>query len=143
MYENEHILEHDSLEEYKDNMVKYSIVVVRRRALAEIRDGLKPIQRRILWDFYNDMKGNSFIKSQRVAGDVIGKYSPHGADSAYLAFKPMINDFQCRMPLLEKHGDFGGVDGSPASSARYTEARLSQLAWDAIFINILSVIHQN
>ena len=136
MYENEHILEHDSLEEYKDNMVKYSIVVVRRRALAEIRDGLKPIQRRILWDFYNDMKGNSFIKSQRVAGDVIGKYSPHGADSAYLAFKPMINDFQCRMPLLEKHGDFGGVDGSPASSARYTEARLSQLAWDAIFVNM-------
>ena len=136
MYENEHIIEHDSLEEYKDNMVKYSIVVVRRRALAEIRDGLKPIQRRILWDFYNDMKGNNFVKSQRVTGDVIGKYSPHGADSAYLAFKPMINDFQCRMPLLEKHGDFGGLDGSPASAARYTEARLSQLAWDAIFSNM-------
>lgn len=135
-FSNEKIKEHDSLEEYKDNMVKYSIVVIRRRALAEIRDGFKPIQRRILWDFYNDIKGNGLVKSQRVTGDVIGKYSPHGADSAYLAFRPMINDFQCRIPLLEKHGDFGGVDGSPASAARYTEARLSQFSLDAIFANM-------
>ena len=133
---NEKIKEHDSLEEYKDNMVKYAIVITRRRALAEIRDGFKPIQRRILWDFYDRIKSTGFVKSQRVAGDIIGVLSPHGADSAYLAFRPMINTFQCRIPLLQPHGDFGGVDGSPASAARYTEARLSQAAYDIIFNNM-------
>ena len=133
---NEKIKEHDSLEEYKDNMVKYAIVITRRRALAEIRDGFKPIQRRILWDFYDRIKSTGFVKSQRVAGDIIGVLSPHGADSAYLAFRPMINSFQCRIPLLQPHGDFGGVDGSPASAARYTEAKLSQAAYDIIFNNM-------
>ena len=112
--QNERIKEHDSLEEYKDNMVKYAIVVIRRRALAEIRDGLKPIQRRILWTFYNDIKTNGFVKSQKVAGAVIGSYSPHGDTSAYMAFRPMINNFQTKIPLLEAQGDFGGIDGSPA-----------------------------
>lgn len=133
---NEKIKEHDSLEEYKDNMAKYSIVVTRRRALAEIRDGFKPIQRRLLWDMYNDIKSTGFVKSQRVTGDVIGKYSPHGADSAYLAIRPMINIFQCRIPLFTPHGDFGGVDGSPASAARYTELKLSKAAYDIIFDNM-------
>ena len=135
--QNERIKEHDSLEEYKDNMVKYAIVVIRRRALSEIRDGLKPIQRRILWTFYKDIKSNGFVKSQKVTGAVIGSYSPHGDTSAYMAFRPMINDFQAKIPLLEQHGNFGTISGEPASAARYTEARLSKFAWDVIFNNMI------
>ena len=133
---NEKIKEHDSLEEYKDNMAKYAIVVTRRRALAEVRDGFKPIQRRLLWDMYNDIGGKTLVKSQRVTGDVIAKYSPHGPDSAYLAVRPMINDFQCRIPLFTAHGHFGGPDGSGASAQRYTEFKFSPAAWDIIFSNM-------
>lgn len=133
---SETIKEHNSLEEYKNDMTAYSIAVIRRRALAEIRDGLKPIQRRIVWDLYHDMRGNGLVKSQRVSGDVIGKYSPHGADAAYQAFRPILNDFQTKLPLLEGQGNFGTLAGDGASAARYTEVKLSQFAYDAIIKNL-------
>lgn len=136
MIDKEKIKECDSLEQYKNDMVLYSIVVIRRRALSDIRDGLKPIQRRILWTFFHDIHTKNFVKAQKVAGTVIGSYSPHGDTSAYQAFRPILNDFQTKLPLLEPHGNFGGLDGSPASSARYTEARLSKFAMDCIFENM-------
>ena len=130
------IKETNALEEYESDMVAYSIAVIRRRALCEIRDGLKPIQRRIVWDLFHDMKGSGFVKSKRVSGDVIGKYSPHGDDAAYQAFRPILNSFQTKLPLLEGQGNFGTLAGDGASSARYTEVKLSQFAQDAIVRNL-------
>ena len=130
------IKETNALEEYTSDMVAYSIAVIRRRALCEIRDGLKPIQRRVIWDLYHDMPGDGFIKSKRVSGDVIGKYSPHGDDAAYQAFRPILNDFQTKLPLLEGQGNFGTLAGDGASSSRYTEVRLSKFAKDAIIKNL-------
>ena len=129
---SEIIRDHNSVDEYKNDMVLYSIAVILKRAIPEIRDGLKPIQRRIIWDLYHDMKGNGFVKSKRVSGDVIGKYSPHGDDSAYQAFLPILNWYQTKLPLLEGQGIFGTLAGDRAAASRYTEVRLSKFALEAV-----------
>ena len=127
----EQILEHDAYEEYINNMAAYSIVVIRRRAVAEIRDGCKIINRRVIYDMYHNQK-QGFTKSKKIAGDVIGIYSPHGDDAAYGSFRGILNWFQCKLPLLTGHGNFGALDGSPASASRYTEAKLSDFCRDAV-----------
>ena len=127
----EQIYEHNAYDEYISNMASYSIVVIRRRAVADITDSLKPIHRRIIYDIYNNQK-QGLTKSAKIAGSVVGLYSPHGDASAYGAFKGIINWFDCKLPLLEGHGNFGTLSGMPPAASRYTEAKLSQFCRDVM-----------
>ena len=120
---------------YISNMAKYAIVTNLARSLPNVRDGLKPVQRRILYDMDDSMHAydlSSKKKSARIVGDVMGQYHPHGDSSIYAAMKPMANWFECKVPLIEPYGSFGSIMGGPASSARYTEAYLSKFAMDCV-----------
>jgi len=117
-------------EEISSSYLSYAMSVIVSRALPDIRDGLKPVHRRILYAMY---KGGydwskQFRKSARIVGDVIGKYHPHGDQSVYDALVRMVQDFSMSLPLIEGQGNFGSVDGDPAAAMRYTETRLSKVA---------------
>lgn len=105
---------------------RYSKYIIQERALPDARDGLKPIQRRILYAMYHD--GNTFDhqhrKSAKTVGLVIGNYHPHGDSSVYDAMVRMSQDWKIRMPLIDMHGNNGSIDDDPAAAMRYTEARL-------------------
>ena len=136
----EQIINQDSVEKYIKDMATYSIAVIRRRALADIRDGLKPVQRRILYDIYKYM-GNGFHKSQKVVGSVIGTLHPHGDQSCYSAFDRIISTTLCKVPLLEGQGDFIGASGDKSSAARYTEVKLSRFSNEVIFADMNTDAH--
>lgn len=120
-------------EQSKIDMQRYAIYVARNRSIPEYRDGLKPVQRRILWTMYNNTKAiNTTIKSARIVGDVTGMYHPHGTTSAYGAMKSLINWFEINEPLLIKQGNFGNFHGDGPSAERYTEAKLSPFAIDTV-----------
>ena len=126
----EHIL-HDDLEEIMaDRFARYSKYIIQERALPDARDGLKPVQRRILYAMYED--GNTanhpYRKSAKTVGNVIGNYHPHGDSSVYDAIVRMAQDFSMRYMLADGHGNFGSVDGDPAAAMRYTEVRMSKVA---------------
>ncbi|QGS51371.1 DNA gyrase subunit A [Spiroplasma tabanidicola] len=126
----ETILEIDIKDEVEKDFLEYSMSVIVSRALPDLRDGLKPVQRRILYSM-NDLKITSDTphkKSARIVGDVIGKYHPHGDSSVYEAMVRMSQDFSYRYPLVEGHGNFGSIDGDGAAAMRYTEARLSKIS---------------
>lgn len=111
--------------------LNYALSVITSRALPDVRDGLKPVQRRILFAMYRDLKlraDSRFLKSARVVGDVMGKYHPHGDSSIYEAMVRMAQDFSLRYPLVDGQGNFGSTDGDGAAAMRYTEARLRALA---------------
>lgn len=111
--------------------LNYALSVITSRALPDVRDGLKPVQRRILYAMYNDLKLRSdsrFLKSARVVGDVMGKYHPHGDSSIYEAMVRMSQPFSLRYPLVDGYGNFGSLDGDSAAAMRYTEARLGGMA---------------
>ncbi|MEE2643461.1 MAG: DNA topoisomerase (ATP-hydrolyzing) [Myxococcota bacterium] len=111
--------------------LNYALSVITSRALPDVRDGLKPVQRRILYAMYHDLKLKSdarFLKSARVVGDVMGKYHPHGDQSIYDAMVRMSQPFSLRYPLVDGHGNFGSLDGDSAAAMRYTEARLAAMA---------------
>ncbi len=111
--------------------LNYALSVITSRALPDVRDGLKPVQRRILYAMYNDLKLRSdsrFLKSARVVGDVMGKYHPHGDSSIYEAMVRMSQPFSLRYPLVDGYGNFGSLDGDSAAAMRYTEARLEGMA---------------
>jgi len=117
-------------EEMSSSYLSYAMSVIVSRALPDIRDGLKPVHRRILFAMY---KGGydwskQFRKSARIVGDVIGKYHPHGDQSVYDALVRMVQDFSMSLPLVEGQGNFGSVDGDPAAAMRYTETRLSKVS---------------
>ena len=108
------------------SMLPYAEFVILDRALPRVEDGLKPVQRRILYTMY-DMglfPDKPHKKSARIVGDCMGKYHPHGDSSVYDAMVRMAQDFNMRMTLVNGHGNFGSVDGDPAAAMRYTEARL-------------------
>jgi DNA gyrase subunit A len=108
--------------------LNYALSVITSRALPDVRDGLKPVQRRILYAMYHDLKLRSdsrYLKSARVVGDVMGKYHPHGDQSIYDAMVRMSQSFSLRYPLVEGYGNFGSLDGDSAAAMRYTEARLA------------------
>src|SRR3982075_1430405 len=109
--------------------LNYALSVITSRALPDVRDGLKPVQRRILWGMYDigARPDRSHMKCARVTGDVMGKYHPHGDGAIYDALVRMAQDFTLRPPLVDGHGNFGSPDFSAAAS-RYTECRLSTLA---------------
>ena len=117
-------------EEMSSSYLSYAMSVIVSRALPDIRDGLKPVHRRILYAMY---KGGydwskQFRKSARIVGDVIGKYHPHGDQSVYDALVRMVQDFSMSLPLVEGQGNFGSIDGDPAAAMRYTETRLSKVS---------------
>ena len=117
-------------EELKKSFIAYAMAVNVSRAIPDVRDGLKPVHRRILYSMhelglYSD---KAFRKCARIVGDCLGKYHPHGDSSVYDALVRLAQDFTINMPLVEGHGNFGSVDGDPAAAMRYTEARLSKIA---------------
>ncbi|MDH4347198.1 MAG: DNA gyrase subunit A [Gemmatimonadota bacterium] len=117
-------------EEMQQSFINYSMSVIVSRALPDVRDGLKPVHRRILYAM-NELglvPGRPYKKSATVVGDVLGKYHPHGDSSVYDALVRMVQDFSLRYPLIDGQGNFGSVDGDPAAAYRYTEARLTAVA---------------
>ena len=116
--------------ELKQSFIEYSMSVITSRALPDVRDGMKPGQRRILWAMYEDhlTHDKPFRKSATTVGNVLGRYHPHGDSAVYQAMVRMAQSFSLRCPLVEGHGNFGNVDGDGAAAYRYTEARMSRIA---------------
>jgi DNA gyrase subunit A len=117
-------------DEVKESFINYSMSVIVSRALPDVRDGLKPVHRRVLYAM-NELglvPGRPYKKSATVVGDVLGKYHPHGDQSVYDALVRMVQDFSLRYPLVDGQGNFGSMDGDPAAAYRYTESRLTRIA---------------
>ncbi|WP_195467797.1 DNA topoisomerase IV subunit A [Clostridium sp. D43t1_170807_H7] len=117
-----------------DNYLPYAVEVAKDRALPDVRDGLKPVHRRILYGAYllKAFPDRPYYKSARIVGDVLGKFHPHGDSSVYDAMVLMAQDFSTREPLFDGHGNFGSMDGDGAAAMRYTEARLSKMAMEML-----------
>ena len=115
-------------EEMRSSYLDYAMSVIVSRALPDVRDGLKPVQRRILYAMYDmGLSPNSqYRKSARVVGEVLGKYHPHGDTPVYDALVRLAQSFSLRYPLVDGQGNFGSVDGDPPAAMRYTEARLTR-----------------
>ena len=121
-------------DELKESFINYSMSVIVSRALPDVRDGLKPVHRRVLYAM-NELglvPGRPYKKSATVVGDVLGKYHPHGDQSVYDALVRMVQDFSLRYPLVDGQGNFGSVDGDPAAAYRYTESRLTPVAMEML-----------
>ncbi|HLA06433.1 MAG TPA: DNA gyrase subunit A, partial [Anaerolineales bacterium] len=121
--------------EMQQSYLDYAMSVIVARALPDARDGLKPVQRRILYAMY-DMgirADSAYKKSARIVGEVLGKYHPHGDSAVYEAMARMAQDFSMRTLLVDGQGNFGSVDGNPPAAMRYTEARLTPAALDILF----------
>ncbi len=116
--------------EMRDSFLNYAMSVIVARALPDVRDGLKPVHRRILYAMYEDnlTSDKAFKKSATCVGDVLGRYHPHGDASVYDALVRLAQDFSMRYPLVEGHGNFGSIDGDPPAAYRYTEARMSKIS---------------
>src|SRR5207248_8269426 len=118
-------------EETRRRYLNYALSVITARALPDVRDGLKPVQRRILYTMYHDLHLYATEKPRKCAkiiGDVTGNYHPHGNDAAYEALVRLAQSFVMRVPLVDGQGNFGSVDGDPPAAYRYTEAKLPELA---------------
>ena len=117
-------------DEMKNSYIDYSMSVIVARALPDIRDGLKPVHRRILYGMHElGLRYNRpYRKSARIVGDVLGKFHPHGDTAVYDAMVRMVQDFSLRYTLVDGQGNFGSVDGDSAAAMRYTEARLNQVS---------------
>ena len=118
-----------------ERYLSYALSVITSRALPDVRDGLKPVQRRILYAMYNDMSlvtSGRYRKCAAVVGEVMGKYHPHGDSSIYEALVRMAQDFSLRAPFVDGQGNFGSLDGDPAAAMRYTECRLRPIAEEMI-----------
>ncbi|MGF1460618.1 MAG: DNA gyrase subunit A [Leptolyngbyaceae cyanobacterium] len=124
--------------EVQRSYLEYAMSVIVGRALPDVRDGLKPVHRRILYAMYELglSPDRPFRKCARVVGDVLGKYHPHGDQAVYDALVRMVQDFSSRYPLLAGHGNFGSVDNDPPAAMRYTETRLAAVSFDALLDNI-------
>ena len=114
----------------KKAYIDYAMSVIVSRALPDVRDGMKPVHRRILYDMYeaNLLYENDFKKSAATVGDVLAKYHPHGDASVYDAMVRLAQDFSLRYPLVQGKGNFGSVDGDPPAAYRYTEAKMSKIS---------------
>ena len=128
------VQEVDLKETMEESYLQYSISVIASRALPDVRDGLKPVQRRILYSMIelNNTPDKPHRKCARIVGDTMGKYHPHGDSSIYGALVNMAQDWATRYPLVDGHGNFGSVDGDGAAAMRYTEARLSKISMEMI-----------
>ena len=130
MYPDQAIVESELVKEMKTSYIEYAMSVIVGRALPDVRDGLKPVHRRILYAMYEDnlTSDRPFRKSATCVGDVLGRYHPHGDASVYDALVRLAQDFSMRYMLVDGHGNFGSVDGDPPAAYRYTEARMSKMA---------------
>ena len=126
----QHIIPRNIVSEMKDSYLDYAMSVITARALPDVRDGLKPVHRRILYAMNEAglTASAKFRKSATVVGDVLGKYHPHGDSSVYDALVKMAQDFSFRYPLIIGQGNFGSIDGDAAAAYRYTEAKMSKLS---------------
>ena len=129
MFPEQRIVQAELVHEMKSSYIDYAMSVIVGRALPDVRDGLKPVHRRILYAMYEDglTSDKPFKKSATCVGDVLGRYHPHGDASVYDAMVRLAQDFSMRYPLVDGHGNFGSVDGDPPAAYRYTEARMSKL----------------
>ena len=128
-------IEHNNIvEEIRDSFLDYSMSVITSRALPDLRDGLKPVHRRILWSMYSSSftPDKPHVKSAKIVGDVMGKFHPHGDSSIYEAMVRMAQDFSYRYMLVDGHGNFGNIDGDGAAAMRYTESRLSKISLELL-----------
>src|SRR5213595_3681001 len=121
-------------DEMKESFLDYSMSVIVQRALPDVRDGLKPVHRRILYAMHELglVPGRPYKKSATVVGDVLGKYHPHGDVAVYDSLVRMVQDFSLRYPLVDGQGNFGSIDGDSAAAYRYTESRLAQMATELL-----------
>ena len=129
MFPEQRIVQSELVHEMKSSYIDYAMSVIVGRALPDVRDGLRPVHRRILYAMYEDglTSDKPFKKSATCVGDVLGRYHPHGDASVYDAMVRLAQDFSMRYPLVDGHGNFGSVDGDPPAAYRYTEARMSKL----------------
>ncbi|MBR5020285.1 MAG: DNA topoisomerase 4 subunit A, partial [Oscillospiraceae bacterium] len=130
MFPDQHITESNLVDEMERSYIEYAMSVIVGRALPDVRDGLKPVHRRILYTMYEDglTSDKKYKKSATTVGAVLGSYHPHGDASVYDAMVRLAQDFSMRYMLVDGQGNFGSVDGDPAAAYRYTEARLSKLS---------------
>ena len=129
-FPEQHIVSSELVSEMEKSYIEYAMSVIVGRALPDVRDGLKPVHRRILYAMYEDglTRDKPYRKCATAVGDVLGRYHPHGDASVYDALVRMAQDFSLRYPLIDGHGNFGSVDGDPPAAYRYTEARLARMA---------------
>ena len=129
-FENQKIVDIHMEKEVKKSFIEYAMSVIVARALPDVRDGMKPVHRRILYAMYEDhlTSDKPFRKSATTVGNVLGRYHPHGDSAVYDAMVRLAQPFSLRYPLIEGHGNFGNVDGDGAAAYRYTEARLAKMA---------------
>ena len=130
LYPDQKIIQSELVHEMQTSYIEYAMSVIVGRALPDVRDGLKPVHRRILYAMYEDnlTSDKPFKKSATCVGDVLGRYHPHGDASVYDAMVRLAQDFSMRYMLVDGHGNFGSVDGDPPAAYRYTEARMSKLS---------------
>ncbi len=130
LFPNQVITQSELVQEMQTSYIDYAMSVIVGRALPDVRDGLKPVHRRILYSMHETglTSDKKTKKSATCVGDVLGKYHPHGDSSVYDAMVRMAQDFSMRYPLVFGQGNFGDVDGNPAAAYRYTEAKLSKIA---------------
>ena len=131
---NQKIIPVDIEKEMKTSFLDYSMSVIVSRALPDVRDGLKPVHRRILYTMYEAglTPDKKYLKCAATVGDVLGKYHPHGDASVYDALVRLAQDFSLRYPLVDGHGNFGSVDGDPAAAYRYTEAKMAKISMEML-----------
>ncbi|HEY0979914.1 MAG TPA: DNA gyrase subunit A [Candidatus Paceibacterota bacterium] len=132
--ERQNVLPFNIVTEMRESFIDYAMSVITDRALPDVRDGLKPVHRRILYSMYDSGHTASakFVKSARIVGDVLGKYHPHGDTSVYDAMVKLAQDFSTRYMLVQGQGNFGSMDGDPPAAMRYTEARMSKIAAELV-----------
>ena len=133
-YQYDKMVAVDIGEEMKKSYIDYAMSVIVSRALPDVRDGLKPVQRRILYSMseLNLDPSKSYKKSARIVGEVMGKYHPHGDSSIYQAMVRLAQNFSMRYMLVDGHGNFGSIDGDGAAAMRYTEVRMSKIALEML-----------
>ena len=129
-FKDQKILDVEIEHELKSSFIEYAMSVITSRALPDVRDGMKPGQRRVMWAMYEDRltSDRPFCKSATTVGNVLGRYHPHGDAAVYGTMVRMAQDFSLRYPLVEGHGNFGSVDGDPPAAYRYTEARMAKIS---------------
>ena len=134
MSERERIIKVNIEEEMKSAYIDYSMSVIVSRALPDVRDGLKPVHRRVLFGMseLGVLSNKPYKKSARIVGEVLGKYHPHGDSSVYEAMVRMAQEWSLRYPLVDGQGNFGSVDGDSPAAMRYTEARLKKIAEETL-----------
>ena len=134
MAEGEKIIKINIEEQMKTAYIDYSMSVIVARALPDVRDGLKPVHRRVLYGMseLGTFSNKAYKKSARIVGEVLGKFHPHGDSSVYFTMVRMAQEWSLRYPLVDGQGNFGSVDGDSPAAMRYTEARLSKIAEETL-----------